>query len=110
MSDPTTTPAVGVLRAGLLPEPLIFERGAAGRTGLTCDPGEVGGPPSTDVLPVTWAILDEAVHLRQIRRMSLGDALVAATALVHGLPLATRNTGDFDWIDGLTINNPLAGS
>jgi glycine dehydrogenase subunit 2 len=40
-----------VLRAGLLPEPLIFERGAAGRTGSTCDPTEVGGPSPADVLP-----------------------------------------------------------
>ncbi|MCC6848481.1 MAG: aminomethyl-transferring glycine dehydrogenase subunit GcvPB [Deltaproteobacteria bacterium] len=41
----------GVLRYGLLPEPLIFERGAPGRTGATCDPTEVGGPAPVDVLP-----------------------------------------------------------
>jgi hypothetical protein len=36
-------------------------------------------------------VLDQAVTLRQQHRMSLGDALVAATALVHRLPLATHN-------------------
>jgi hypothetical protein len=39
--------------------------------------------------------------------MPLGDALVAATALLHGLTLVTRNTPDFDWIDGLTLLNPF---
>ena len=41
----------GVLRAGLLPEPLIFERGAPGRMGAICDPTEVSGPASVDVVP-----------------------------------------------------------
>ncbi len=44
--------AAGVLRSGLLPEPLIFERGAPGRTGSTCDPHEVGGPAPAEVLPI----------------------------------------------------------
>jgi predicted nucleic acid-binding protein len=39
--------------------------------------------------------------------MSLGDALVAATALVHRLPLATHNVDDFAWIDGLIVVDPL---
>jgi predicted nucleic acid-binding protein len=32
---------------------------------------------------------------------------VAATALVHHLPLATHNVDDFAWIDGLTVVDPL---
>jgi hypothetical protein len=32
------------LRPGLLPEPLNFERGAAGRTGARVDPAAVDGP------------------------------------------------------------------
>jgi predicted nucleic acid-binding protein len=36
--------------------------------------------------------------------MSLGDALIAATCLEHGLKLATRNASDFDWIAGLTVD------
>lgn len=61
----------------------------------------------TILFPVSRPVVDRAVHLRQQRKMSLGDALIAATALEHGLPLATRNTADFAWIDGLVVHNPL---
>lgn len=37
---------------------------------------------------------------------STEDALIAAIALRHGYPLATRNTKDFLHIDGLTLYNP----
>lgn len=46
-------------------------------------------------LPLEPPILDAAVALRQKWRMSLGDALVAATALVHDLSPATHNVDDF---------------
>ena len=55
------------------------------------------------VLPVNRPIIDCAVLRRQQRRMSLGDALIAATALVYELPLATRNTRDFRHVDGLIL-------
>jgi len=42
---------------------------------------------STEVLPVSQAVIEQAAHLRQQRKMSLGDALIASTALVHGLVL-----------------------
>jgi len=35
--------------------------------------------------------------------MSLGDALIAATALEHGLTLMTRNVRDFAQIPGLML-------
>jgi toxin FitB len=59
------------------------------------------------LLPLSQAVLDQAVALRQQRRMSLGDALVAGTALVHGLTLVTRNVDDFQWIQGLSLLNPF---
>jgi hypothetical protein len=59
------------------------------------------------VLPLSPAVLDQAVTLRRQRRMSLGDALVAGTALVHGLTLVTRNMEDFQWIQGLSLLNPV---
>ena len=61
------------------------------------------------VLPITQPILDEAVALRQQRKMTLGDALIAATCLVHRLTVVTRNTKDFTWITGLTVLDPLTG-
>ncbi|MGH8055957.1 MAG: type II toxin-antitoxin system VapC family toxin [Candidatus Entotheonellia bacterium] len=59
------------------------------------------------VLPLSQAVLDQAVALRQQRKMSLGDALVAGTALAHGLTLVTRNVEDFQWIEGLSLLNPF---
>jgi toxin FitB len=59
------------------------------------------------LLALSHAVLDQAVKLRQIRKMTLGDALVAGTALVHNLTLVTRNTDDFKWIAGLMLLNPF---
>jgi predicted nucleic acid-binding protein len=61
------------------------------------------------VLPLSQTVLDRAVALRQQRKMSLGDALVAGTALAHGLTLVTRNVEDFQWIQGLSLLNPFEG-
>jgi toxin FitB len=60
-----------------------------------------------DVLMFTPVTIEVAIALRQQRKMSLGDALIAATCLEHGLPLATANVKDFEWIDGLVIHNPV---
>lgn len=61
------------------------------------------------VLPLDQLILDQAVALRQQRKMGLGDALIAATALVHQRTLVTHNTADFAWVPGLQLLDPLAG-
>lgn len=58
-------------------------------------------------LPLTDAIVDQAVQLRQARRMSLGDAIIAATALEHDLELWTVNIEDFKHIEGLKVSSPL---
>lgn len=60
-----------------------------------------------EILPISNAVLDRAVLLRQIRRMTLGDAIIAATALVYDRTLVTRNIGDFLWIAELTLINPF---
>lgn len=62
---------------------------------------------ATRLVPVDDRVLREAVRLRQIRKRTLGDALIAATALVHGWSLATRNVSDFAWIEGLNVLDPL---
>lgn len=43
------------------------------------------------------------------RPVSVQDALIGATALVHGATLATRNVADFDGY-GLTLVNPWDAS
>lgn len=42
--------------------------------------------------------------------MSLGDALIAATCLVHSVTLVTRNAADFAWIANLRLLNPFDSS
>ena len=61
------------------------------------------------VLPLGQSVLDEAVRLRQAKKIKLGDSLVAGTALVYDLTLVTRNVDDFLGIDGLRVLNPFAG-
>lgn len=39
--------------------------------------------------------------------MSLGDSIIAATALYYNFPLVTNNEDDFSNIPGLQIFNPL---
>lgn len=63
---------------------------------------------AAEVLPVSQSVVAIAIRLRQRRRMSLGDALIAGTALSHGLKLATHNAKDFAWIDELEVVDPLA--
>jgi hypothetical protein len=61
----------------------------------------------TPVLPISEAVIQQALSLRQLKKMSLGDAIIAATALIHHLTLVTANVKDFDWIDGLSVLDPL---
>jgi toxin FitB len=62
---------------------------------------------ASDVLPITQEIADQAVLLRQQRRMSLGDALIAGTALVYGFTLVTHDTDDFAWIPDMNLYDPI---
>lgn len=61
------------------------------------------------MLRITDPVVEQAIALKQVRRMSLGDALIAATALHHDLVLTTRNTADFQHIEGLKLRDPLNG-
>lgn len=57
--------------------------------------------------PLDDAVTQACIRLRCARRMKLGDAIIAATALVHDLPLVTRNVEDFVDIPGLQVVNPF---
>jgi toxin FitB len=41
--------------------------------------------------------------LRRQRKRSLGDSIIAATALLYELPLLTNNEADFKGINGITV-------
>jgi len=59
------------------------------------------------VLPVSNDVVDWAILLRQKRKMTLGDALIAGTALSYGLTIVTANVKDYEWIEGVEVINPL---
>ena len=54
-----------------------------------------------------WAALLARLR-RSGRAMPIKDSLIAATALVHGLVVATRNRTDFETA-GVTIIDPFSG-
>lgn len=49
---------------------------------------------------------ERAGRLRRAVALSLPDALIAATALEHGLALVTRNTRDFRRVPDLRLRDP----
>ena len=62
---------------------------------------------SAEVYPLTDTIADCAIHLRRTYGVKLPDAVIAATAMVHGCVLVTRNERDFSGICSLEIANPF---
>jgi predicted nucleic acid-binding protein len=65
-----------------------------------------------NVQPITEAITRKATELMEAMTLShglqMGDALIAATALEHGLPVLTGNVKHFAAIPGLIIEGFVA--
>jgi tRNA(fMet)-specific endonuclease VapC len=64
----------------------------------------------SELLSVRFAILDRAAALwadgqQQGITVDDSDLIIAATALVEGLPLVTANPRHFAWIGGLSVSN-----
>ncbi|MFM2197524.1 MAG: putative plasmid stability protein StbB [Verrucomicrobiota bacterium] len=62
-------------------------------------------PEVFPLLGVDLPIAELAAHFRGSNGLSYADSLIAATAKVHGLTLATRNTADFE-ATGIALFNP----
>jgi len=60
------------------------------------------------VLPVDETVARRAAALHVPDPAPFRDALIGATALVHGLVMATRNERDFARFAGLRVVNPGA--
>jgi len=59
------------------------------------------------VFPLDDDVTAKTIHLRRsYKKLKLGDAIIAATALVYNLTLVTRNIKDFKNIEGLEVLNP----
>lgn len=55
--------------------------------------------------PVDRAVAERAGRIRRDTGVRLPDAVIAATALEHGLSLATRHQADFESIRGLRLRS-----
>jgi predicted nucleic acid-binding protein len=60
---------------------------------------------STRTLPVTLEVARRAAGLQLPSRGAVTDFLIAATAMVHGLTVVTRNVADFS-STGVAVLNP----
>lgn len=60
------------------------------------------------ILPIDDAIATRCAHLHIPDRRNEVDALIAATALVHGLTVVTRNVRDFEGT-GVVVIDPWQG-
>ena len=72
------------------------------------EPGVLAILATFDEIVVDRAVAERAGRLRRGSRMRTPDALIAATALEHGLALVTRNRRDFERVHGLRVLDPDA--
>ena len=59
-------------------------------------------------LPLSETVVQWAIQLRQRRKMSLGDSIVAGTTIAYNRTLVTHDTDDFRWIEEIKLFDPLA--
>jgi len=58
-------------------------------------------------LPLDKHVIKQTIELRRnYKKLKLGDAIIAATAMEHDLTLISRNVKDFIRINGLKLLNP----
>lgn len=62
----------------------------------------------TLVIELERPIKLKTADIRKQHKIKLPDAIIAATALVYGLTLVTRNIDDFKNIEGLEVVNPYS--
>lgn len=60
------------------------------------------------IIPLDNSIADKAIEIKRKTNIKLADAVIAATALMNNLRLATRNKEDFKDVEGLEVYNPFS--
>ena len=60
-----------------------------------------------NAIAVDDAVIERTIRLRRRRKIKIPDAIIAASALIRGLPLVTNNLIDFQWIEDLNLIDPL---
>jgi predicted nucleic acid-binding protein len=62
---------------------------------------------SATTLSLDELVTKQTINLRrEYKKLKLGDAIIAATALVHNLIVISRNVSDFKNITGLQVVDP----
>ena len=59
------------------------------------------------ILELSNSVIEKAIELRQQQKIKLGDSLIAASGLLFGLEVNTRNVSGFQNILGLSVTNPI---
>lgn len=59
------------------------------------------------IIEVDKTVINKAIEIRQGKKVSVGDAIIAATALLNSCELITENIDDFKHLTEITISNPL---
>ena len=63
---------------------------------------------ASTIYSLTDEVVSQRITLRKSHRIKLPDAIIAATAIVHGLTLISRNGKDFITISSLSYRNPFS--
>ena len=102
----TSVLVLGELRRGV---ELVRRRDEVAATSLERWLDEMVGRFPERVLPVDDAVADRGGRLNVPNPVPAIDGLLAATALVHGMTLVTRNVADVA-STGVAVHNPFADS
>ena len=62
---------------------------------------------TSTIFPLDEVIVQKTIEIRRIKKVKLPDAVIAATALIYGLEIISRNKTDFSGIEGLTCYDPF---
>ena len=55
------------------------------------------------ILPIDEMVIEKTIIIRQNKKIGLGNAIIAATAIVNNLTILNRNVVDFKNIENLKV-------
>ena len=56
-----------------------------------------------NILSINNQVINQAIKIRQTKSISIGDSIIAATALIHNQEIFTNNASDFRFIEKIKI-------
>jgi len=60
----------------------------------------------SNIINLSDDIVNKTIELRKLNKIKTPDAIIAATAQIYSLIIITRNTKDFETIEGIGLDNP----